>query len=251
MDKLLNPPIILQNKKYTPSNKENIINYKLIREDELIGGTKQRALDYFIQDDKIEYIYAGPSQGFAQVALAYVCHLFNLKATIFLRSGKDSNQTLKAKQYKAKIIYIKNANLKFLQKKSLEYSKKKKDRFLLPFGLDDEGYTKLLAERIKISWGKKHKPKRLWHTIGSGTLLKAFKIVFPDCKFMLVKVGKKIWPDQVQGIEYELFEAPEKFFMKGEIQPPYQSVSDYDAKLWRFFIQYGKEGDYIWNVGKD
>jgi hypothetical protein len=42
--------------------------------------------------------------------------------------------------------------------------------------------------------------------------------------------------------------APEKFWETALSQPPYPSVSSYDAKLWQFVQQHGREGDFVWNV---
>ena len=50
------------------------------------------------------------------------------------------------------------------------------------------------------------------------------------------------------GIKDELFIAPERFQDWAEIQPPYETIGWYDAKLWRFVLQGAQEGDYIWNV---
>ena len=50
---------------------------------------------------------------------------------------------------------------------------------------------------------------------------------------------------------YKLYIAPEKFWEQALEQPPYPSVSTYDAKLWQFVLQDAEPNDYIWNVGKD
>jgi hypothetical protein len=50
---------------------------------------------------------------------------------------------------------------------------------------------------------------------------------------------------------YVLYEAPESFYAVAELPPPYSSVRKYDAKLWRFVLQHGQSGDWIWNVGRD
>ena len=63
--------------------------------------------------------------------------------------------------------------------------------------------------------------------------------------------GKKIWPDQLEGFKSKLYTAEEKFWEDAKIKPPYESVCNYDAKLWSFVLKYGKDGDYIWNVGRN
>ena len=93
-------------------------------------------------------------------------------------------------------------------------------------------------------------PKRIWLVAGSGTLLKSLRKVFPRSKFMVVQVGKKIWPDQMR-VKDKLFVSPKKFWEKADPLPPYPSVSTYDAKLWEFVLKYGKNDDYVWNVAKN
>jgi hypothetical protein len=63
-------------------------------------------------------------------------------------------------------------------------------------------------------------------------------------------VGKKIWPDQLND-RTTLYISTESFMDRAVIQPPYPSVSTYDAKLFTFYLKHGLDGDYIWNVGKD
>ena len=49
----------------------------------------------------------------------------------------------------------------------------------------------------------------------------------------------------------KLYVSPITFYNNARIKPPYNSVINYDAKLWEFFIKFGNNGDYIWNVGGD
>lgn len=239
--KKLNPEIII----------EKFNDFKVIRDDYLIGGTKQRAIDAFIDDFHTEYIYAGPAEGYAQVALAYIGYLYNVKVTIFLADRKyETDLTNEARNYGAKIYYILPPNrIQNLREEAEIYESKRKSRLLLPFGLDDEYFVSLLTERIREAWGKKHKPKRLWMTVGSGTLLKSLTNLFPETEFLLVQVGKKIWPDQVVGFKNKVYISDKRFRERASILPPYNSVITYDAKVWEFVLKYGKKGDYIWNVG--
>ena len=98
----------------------------------------------------------------------------------------------------------------------------------------------------------KNNPVRIWLVAGSATLLKALYKVFPTSYFLVVQVGKTIWPDQIEhGKRTQLYKSPHKFHERANKQPPYPTVSTYDAKLWEFVTKYGQGGDYIWNVGKD
>jgi hypothetical protein len=218
----------------------------------IIGGTKSRLLNKLLPKiKKNEIIYAGPSSGLAQVALAYNAKLHHKKATIFLSSyDKDKPELVnQAKKYEAKIIYPKRPVLKIVQKIAEKYASKKSNRLLLPFGLRNEQNFKLFREALLEVAASEPKPKRLWLVAGSGFLLDVLHSIWPETEFMVVQVGKKVWPDQLENKKHQLFIAPEGFTETAKSQPSYDTVPWYDAKLWQFFIKYNQKGDCIWNVG--
>src|SRR5439155_585810 len=97
----------------------------------------------------------------------------------------------------------------------------------------------------------KNHPKRMWVVAGSATLLNALYIVFPNTFFNAVQVGRTIWEDLIEPNRTKIYVSDEKFYNKASLLPPYPSVATYDAKLWKFVLQDGEDGDYVWNVGKD
>lgn len=236
---------------------KTIINYNnndiIVYDDSyLIGGTKTRLLNLLLPKLKEkEIIYAGPSTGLAQVALAFVSKKYNKRATIFLSSYDKNNSQLVdlAIKHGAKIIYPKIQSLKYVRKIAEKYALKKKYRYLLPFGLKSDNNLKLFRTALNIVLQNEEQPKRLWLVAGSGFLLEVLHSIWPDTKYMIVQVGKKIWPDQLENINNELFIAPENFTENASSQPPYNTIPWYDAKLWQFFEKYGKKNDCIWNVG--
>jgi hypothetical protein len=84
---------------------------------------------------------------------------------------------------------------------------------------------------------------------GSGFLLDVLHSIWPDTVYMVVQVGKTIWPDQLENKKHVFFTAPERFGDTAPLQPPYQTVPWYDAKLWQFAVKNWEDGDCIWNVG--
>ncbi len=256
LDKLLNPPIKIIQENISINNHN--INLYVFRDDFLIGGTKQRMLNRIIKNSKCtEFIYAGPIYGYAQVALAYVCKLMNKKVILFLEKKRPLYPlTQIAKNYGATIIELyKNTSLNVVQKKAELYYKKNKNNKLLcylPFGLHTKEYIKILAEEITKALPDNFiHPKRIWLVAGSATLLNALYIVFPQTFFNVVQVGRTIWDDLIIKERTHVYISDEKFYNKALQQPPYPTVSTYDAKLWKYVLKYAKENDYIWNVGKD
>ena len=255
---LYNPPIVIS--EHTASINQRNINYKVFRDDYLIGGTKQRALIPLIEKiNKEKYIYAGPAQGYAQIALAYTCKIMHKKAVLFLPkpmgNSKRTALTNYAMSFGSVELHEIPADLKTLQKHASDYADKNTDGHLLAFGGNEPVYLTELCKSIKYALPpqlklKKNNPTRIWLVAGSATILNVLYKVFPDTHFCVVQVGKKIWPDQLND-RTTLYISTESFLDRAVIQPPYPSVATYDAKLFTFFLKHGLDGDYIWNVGKD
>lgn len=248
-NELYNPPIIIKKVKHD----KKVFN--IIADDYLIGGTKQRGLVPVLENiDKKVFIYGGPVYGYAQIALAYSAFLTHKKAVVIVeKRNKLFPLTKYAKSFGAKIEEIPQPA--YLNK-ILNYSKKYYEEninnyFLIKFGADNDMFIKFLTENIKIAWGKKKHPKNIWIVAGSAVLLNVLYKIFTNTFFNVVQVGKTIWKDQLDIKRTKLFISKERFQNIAKNQPPYKSVSTYDAKLWTFVKQYGKTGDYIWNVGKD
>jgi hypothetical protein len=252
---LYNPPVIITDHNTLINNQS--INYKVFRDDYLIGGTKQRALIPLIEKtNKEKYIYAGPSQGYAQIAMAYTCKLMHKTAVLFLPkpmgNSKRTSLTNYAMSFGSVELHEMPADLKTLQRHAMEYYKKNDNSYLLAFGGNEPLYLKELCKSIKMAIKDLHiNPSRIWLVAGSATILNVLYKVFPTTYFCVVQVGKKIWPDQLDVKRTTLYVSDESFLDRAKIQPDYPTVSTYDAKLFTFFLKYGLKDDYIWNVGKD
>ena len=247
-EKLYNPQMVITDHEYKN------VNFKVFRDDKLIGGTKQRALvPLMIKSKKKTFVYAGPVTGYAQVAMAYCAFLTRKKAVIFL--VKQSERTPLTKYVatfapRVEIKEIQDGNLKKIQEIATKYTKET-NSYQMAFGGDSPDYVKELCKALKRSLPSGLKPKRIWLVVGSATILKVLYKIFPNTHFNIVQVGKKIWPDQIIADKTTLYISDEKFMDVAKQQPPYPTVATYDAKLWTFFKQHGQSGDYIWNVGAD
>ena len=257
----LNPPLIIDSYKLIDNSTINVID-----DGKLLGGTKQRALIRFVDyyKDYDEFVYAGPSIGFAQVALTIACVKMNKKITLFIQNTLDYIpnltfwcQTLGANVF---IYYDKLSNIEESAKYYVETKETKP--FLIPFGLESPIYTNFLYEELLRVIPPELNPKRLWLVVGSGTLLRVLARIWNKTEFFPIQVGKQIWEDQYDpevwtrmgGRErIDQLKAPQKFFesVYGKNLPPYESVANYDSKVWQQVVKYAKDGDYIWNVASD
>jgi hypothetical protein len=256
-----NPPLVVNS--YKVNDK---VNVNVIDDGKLLGGTKQRALIRFIElhSDYDEFVYAGPSIGFAQVALTAACVKMHKKATLFIQNIQDviPHLTFWCQKMGA-TVFIFYDKLSVAEQAAKDYVDSKNNKaFLIPFGLDSGDYVKFLHEELLKVIHPEINPKRLWLVIGSGTLLRVLARIWDKTEFFPVQVGRGIWKDQYDpevwvrmGEEKRINElkAPQKFFESvfGRNLPPYDSTSSYDAKVWQQVIKYAKEGDYIWNVASD
>jgi hypothetical protein len=253
--------------------------FGIVRDDILPGGTKQRCILRLIGDvlknqpDVQKIVYAGPATGFAIIAMAIAADYFNITADIHLiggfpRSG-DTNQMIRAKNIAKNNIKFFDAETAKIEDASKLIAKKydnDKKTFIIPFGFDSEKIKKLLIESISAAWDKeaesgnlnttfygdrKRYSGRIFVVGGSTTLLNSLYLVFPAARFLVVQVGKKIWPDQIDSSRTIIKIAPERFFEPAAIKAPYPSVDTYDEKVWRFVLSCGEDDDLIWNVGSN
>lgn len=242
-DQLYNPEMIISSYKY------NKINFNVFRDDFLIGGTKQRGLIPMIAKIKeSNIVYASPPQGYAQIALSFAAKLTHKNVKLFINKlPQKTNLTKYAESFGNTTVYELNATLDKLQQEANKL--KDSNHYIISFGADDPLFIKELYNSLKKIINIQ--PKCIWLVAGSATILKVLYKIFPKTFFNVVQVGKKIWPDQLESNRTKLYISSEKFYDIAEYQPPYPTVGTYDAKLWVFFMKYGQNGDYIWNVGKD
>jgi hypothetical protein len=229
--------------------------FHLIQDSWLPAGTKQRGIAFFhnLKAEGInEIVTYGTVYGYSQVATAWCCREVGLLCTIFLpETFPRTKMTREAIKLGASIVDIGPDNgyptNSILSLKARNYSQKESDRKMLELGLDDPKFIQALADNIIANKGS-IKPSRIWLAGGSGVLARALAQAFPTAELCIVQVGRKLYPDVLNGIKYTLYISPEPFRNNAEIIPPYRSLRHYDAKIWRFVRKYGYDGDYIWNV---
>lgn len=183
-----------------------------------------------------------------------------LGARLFLSPSETGGRTLKDTQ---------TAAAAYASDKSSDCAK----RILLPFGLRQkpgeplfehfrEAFIDALPASLRDTVAKSSTAdqcavappfERLWIVAGSGFLFEILHSLWPSVHLMIVQVGKKIWTEQLDDLgvgNYDFFVAPETFGQTAKHQPPYPTVPWYDAKLWQFVQQHGRDGDAIWNVAR-
>jgi hypothetical protein len=250
---LYTPPVRVIDEKYKGKT------FHIVREDFLIGGSKQRVVIPLLESRAFKRIkdvgYAGPVYGYAQIALAYGCRLLGKQAHVFverraLHPFTAFAQYLGAEIHEVSMPGVRNTPLKKVQAYAAKYAEENKVT-MLPFGLQDAMYEKMYVTHLGRAVEGMPQPRRIWLVAGSAVILGVLARIFPHTFFLVVQVGKRVWPDQLPEGRAKLFIAPERFWEPAAYPPPYPSVSSYDAKLWRFVTKHGEDGDFVWNVAKD
>ena len=232
------------------------VKVNVIRDDILYGGTKLRGVvTYFSNSKYDEFVYVSPSTGLAQVALAQAAYLTNKRVTIFIQKSRNnylSKQTINAKSFSdnVRVIFKNVKKMSDLWSMAEKYVKENTNSYLFNLGFSENKYNNTLEHNIREIVPENLNPKRLWCVAGSATLLQILYKVFPNTHFCVVQVGKKIEEEKINE-RTTLYISDEYFYKRADIQPPYPTVSTYDAKIWKYILEYGKNGDYVWNVGKE
>lgn len=231
--------------KYEINNKE----IRVIRDDLLPGGTKIRALDPLIKNSNAdEFVYPSPAYGFAQVAIAACCAKYKKTAVIFVAKRNTLyDYTEIAQTLGAKIVQVPNGYLSVVKKKADDYvDASPKTRTLISWGASDKESLNFLVKSLKKI---EHiiKDGRVWVCVGSGTLLTAMSIAWPQAHFLCLVVGAQFDFSKFSD-RTEVFRAKQKYEKAVNNLFPWPANSHYEAKLYPFVFEHGKDGDFVWNV---
>lgn len=231
--------------------------FKIINEADLLGGTKQRgAIPLLGILPEKEFIYVGLYTGYAQIALALAAKLNNKIATLFIQKHRPmSYQTITAIKLGARVYEFTppNSSLTEMRKRAQEYSEGNgRDARMFMLGFQEQEFKNTLMKSLREAIPDSadlnlNLTGTIWIAGGSATLANIFYELFPNAKINIVQIGKAIdW--YINPKRSDFYIAPEQFYEPAQIKPPYVSVPEYDAKVWRFVKKHGKPGDYVWNV---
>lgn len=239
----------------------------VVREDLLIGGTKQRAIAPYLSELSAlgynHFIYASPFAGFAQVALAYVCEKLSMKCTIFAEIDPKTKAlhefTSLAKKYGAHIVATNNLcsaeqmSKNFLRKNDLFYK--------IPLGFDSPEYKNLMLKQVQDQWLNLKEtlprlPKNLWISVGSGVLAQIFSKILDENIHLNGLDVHVLKPDDERisclkkNPRFTLFSSDLEFCDPAHLRPNIPSNLYYDAKIWKLITEHGEDGDVWWNVAR-
>jgi hypothetical protein len=213
----------------------------VLRDDLVPGGTKRRVLPAILADmTEEEFVFGGPAQGYAQVALAYSAADVEKRATYFVAARKNRHPlTIEAESAGARIVEVPFGRLSVVQARARSYCAETGARFL-PLGFDSPDFRRRLADFARTL---PVEPREVWSVAGSGTLSGALQEAWPEATHHTVRIGFD--PKTGTAVAHA---APEAFAAPASVLPPFPSCSTYDAKGWRFVIELARDGALFWNV---
>lgn len=217
----------------------------VVRDDLIDGGTKVRVAPALLATND-EWVFAGPAQGYAQLALAIACEQQGKRAVFFTaKRSKPLPLTLRALAHGLRVVQVPYGRISHVQAKARAYCEASGATFI-ELGLKLPGMEDALVElaaALPIP-----EPTEVWVTAGSGTLTRALSRAWPGAAMNAVQIG--MTPKLPEGCK--LWVAPEQFGERATgPEPPFPSAEFYDRKAWRFVREHATRGPgtLFWNVG--
>jgi hypothetical protein len=218
---------------------EDYNGIKVVREDLLEVGSKARAGEALIANCKSDTIvYVQPRFGYAGISLTKLCKQYNKKLILFMPSSKEiSEHQAYCIENGCEYHFYRIAampNLNIIAKKYAEEN----DYFFIPLGLKHPLVTAMIIKTaVEIE-----EPKSFWTAFSTGVLNRALQIAWPNAIANGLAVARNI--QEGEKGRANIIGHYQDFSQDSKIKPPFNSASNYDAKVW----EYLKQGDLFWNV---
>jgi 1-aminocyclopropane-1-carboxylate deaminase/D-cysteine desulfhydrase-like pyridoxal-dependent ACC family enzyme len=230
-----------------PVTIQQVGQISVVRDDLIPGGSKQRILSPLMEQLANQgyrrFVFGGPAEGYAQLALAYAAQETGLQATYFVAERKQLHlNTIKAIDAGCDIRQVKHGRLNVVQARARQFCAETGSYFF-PLGFSTPEFEAMLTAEVTEALAP-HNPTQIWCVAGSGLLSRCLQAAKPNIPVYAVRIGF-----EPKTANAHLYHAPETFAQPAEIKPPFPSSENYDAKAWRFIQQHAKPGALFWNVG--
>lgn len=228
---------------------ENGSTVRVVRDDLVLGGTKARVAPACIAaEDYAEWVFAGPSQGYAQLALVIAANAAGVRSSFFTAKRKRLTYVSEAAaRLGLNVVEVPAGRLTVVRARAREHIERTPGCApLIPMGLHLPGMGQRIQELVRSL--PIPAPPEVWVACGSGLLSASIARAWPAAHVHAVVCGMRPEHDEPR-VSYH--EAPEAFAddAKGPL-PPFPSVRNYDAKVWQFATRQARPDAVVWNVGR-
>ena len=227
-----------------PLKIEEVDGFRVVRDDQVAGGTKVRVLmDVLSGISEDEVVYASHPYGYGAFALALACKKHGKRLTLFypriLTLPKPMILAVKQPHVTHRVFsgLKTQAEAYGMAEEYCRYLR----AHLMPIGFEFPDFFEGLVSVVRALGIT---PNEAWAVAGSGCLVRAMHKAWPNACINAVSLGF----DHVDVGACKMHVAPEAPEQTAEIIPPYPSADFYDAKVWRFVKQYAEPGAVVWNV---
>jgi len=241
------PPVVIQ----------EVNGFQVAREDLLgPGGTKARAGEWLmstIEEDTV--VYCMPRVGHAPCAVIALAKLYNKGVVLFAPACKKiTNHQAAAIELAEKlgvalaVKWRRIAAMPNLNRMAKKWADANEAAFL-PFGLNHPytiaGFTRICQDLLEADYKE---PDEIWTVVSTGVLTRGLQIGFPNASMRGVCVARNMKAGELG--RTKIWSEPRAFTSKERAPnlPPFDTVSTYDGKGWKFMLEHGRPGALFWNV---
>ena len=224
--------------------------------DDLIAGSKSRFADLLMQNiEEDTIVYVQPRVGLAGVSILDVAKRYGKKVVLFMPSSKkiSKHQAVCIERGATPKFYRIAAmpNLNRMAKKWAEEN----GAYFVPLGLKHPLVVAAAAQVARDILKQKAEPDVVFVATSTGVLVRGLQIGWPNANFVSIAVSRNMKGGELgraavlsEPLEFQTAE-------KADNMPPFPTVGTYDAKVWKYALQYKKNNPeknvWMWNVGKE
>lgn len=224
--------------------------------DDLIVGSKSRFADLLVASIKEDaLVYVQPRVGLAGVSILDIAKRYNKKVVLFMPSSKEiSHHQAVCIERGAIPKFYRIAAMPNLNKIAKEWADSNNAKFI-PLGLKHELVVACAAKVAKNISAVHGEPDACFVATSTGVLVRGLQIGWRNSSMFSVTVSRNMKSGEL-GRAHPIIEPLEfQTTEKKENLPPFATVGTYDAKVWKYALQYKKlypnKNVWMWNVGKD
>lgn len=226
--------------------------------DDIINGSKCRFADLLVQSIKEDtLVYVQPRVGLAGVSILNIAKRYGKKVVLFMPSSKQiSHHQAVCIERGAIPKFRRIAAMPNLNKVAKEWAEKNGAKFI-PLGLKHE-LVVACAARVAMNISEAQggvQPDVCFVATSTGVLVRGLQIGWDQTKFYSVTVARNMKEGELGRAE-PIIEPLEFAQSEKAINlPPFQTVKTYDAKVWKYALEYKRNNPdksvMMWNVGQD
>lgn len=225
--------------------------YNIVRDDHIVGAKARFGQWLFNTIEQDTVVYVQPRAGLAGVSLLELGERFNKRIVLFMPASKQISvhQAICIERGAIpkfrRIAAMPNLN-KYAREYALEHN-----AFFVPLGL----YHPLVvagAVRTANTIMEHHgEPREFWTVFSTGVLTRGLQIGWPNAQAYTVAVARnakqgELGRAHVESHPYDFLRDEDR-----ELRPPFPTVTNYDAKAWRYMTRRPANNTWFYNVGKE